>query len=78
MATFLEYSDSISLSAANTDMDWLTISGTATTGGSLNNVVSFKSNPGGATFGEPLNSKPETEKEWLRRRVDEMLWRARN
>ena len=27
---------------------------------------------------EPAVKPPETEKEWLRRRVDEMLWKARN
>ena len=36
-------------------------------------------NPQGATFyQEKLAPKVETEKEWLRRRVNEMLWSARN
>ena len=42
------------------------------------NVVQFQSNPAVAMIDGPTSKRPETEKEWLRRRVDEMLWKARN
>ena len=79
MPVYTNYNDllsaaTVSGTTAGTSMTTDTISWSIGTG----DVVQFQSSPAVAMIDGPPPERPETEKEWLRRRVNEMLWSARN
>ncbi len=82
--TYSSFAGAISLGPSSDDINsmWTTTLGGATTGTSTTtDCIQWSTGKVSvAELGglEPAVKPPETEKEWLRRRVDEMLWKARN